>query len=135
NGPGHRRSATRGGGCAGSRPAGGSAVGRSQRAHPDPRRAAADTVQRVVARFNGRVTTTAAWDELLVGDELAHLAAEPAREARTAPLPESLQPAVREALARRGVDARYEHQADAYAAAQTGANVIVTTGTSSGKTL
>ena len=59
------------------------------------------------------------WDDLLVGDELAHLATEPTREARTAPLPDSLQPPVREALARRGIGELYAHQADAYAAAGT----------------
>jgi DEAD/DEAH box helicase domain-containing protein len=74
------------------------------------------------------------WDDLLVGDELAHLSGEPAREARTAPLPTELNPAVREALARRGITELYAHQAQAYAAARDG-NVIVTTGTASGKTL
>ncbi|MGZ4440920.1 MAG: DEAD/DEAH box helicase, partial [Gaiellaceae bacterium] len=85
------------------------------------------------------MTTVAAWDDLLgsvgEGDELAHLTTEPAREARTAPLPDVLLPAVREALGRRGVNELYAHQADAYAAARGGGNVIVTTGTASGKTL
>ena len=85
------------------------------------------------------MTSVAAWDDLLdsvvEGDELAHLATEPAREARTAPLPDSLQPVVREALARRGIHELYAHQADAYAAVRTGGNVVVTTGTASGKTL
>ena len=80
-------------------------------------------------------TTTALLDDLLAGDELAHLAAEPAREARTAPVPDSLEPAVRDALARRGIDELYAHQAESYAAARGGRNVIVTTGTASGKTL
>jgi DEAD/DEAH box helicase domain-containing protein len=81
------------------------------------------------------VSATALWDDLLVGDELAHLATERARDARTAPLPGELHPAVREALARRGIDELYAHQATAYAAARGGGNVIVTTGTASGKTL
>ena len=81
------------------------------------------------------MTSLASWNELLVGDELAHLATEPAREARTAPLPDSLQPALREALAGRGIEELYAHQAEAYAAAKAGGNVIVTTGTASGKTL
>jgi DEAD/DEAH box helicase domain-containing protein len=83
--------------------------------------------------------SVATWDDLLHsvngGDELAHLATEPARDARTAPLPGSLQPAVREALAGRGIGELYAHQAEAYAAARRGGNVIVTTGTASGKTL
>ncbi|TML52302.1 MAG: DEAD/DEAH box helicase, partial [Actinobacteria bacterium] len=91
------------------------------------------------ARYDGTapapLTSVTEWDDLLVGDELAHLATEPAREARTSPLPDSLQPAVREALARRGIHELYAHQAAAYAAAQDGGNLIVTTGTASGKTL
>jgi DEAD/DEAH box helicase domain-containing protein len=85
--------------------------------------------------LNGGVTSVATWDDLLVGDELAHLVTEPAREVRTARFPSSLRPAVRDALARRGVHELYAHQAEAYAAAQDGGNVIVTTGTASGKTL
>jgi len=85
------------------------------------------------------VTSVATWDDLLgsvgEGEELAHLATEPAREARTAQLPSSLQPAVLEALARRGIRDLYAHQAEAYEAAGRGGNVIVTTGTASGKTL
>ena len=59
------------------------------------------------------MTSVATWDELLSGDELAYLTTEPAREARTSPFPESLQPAVREALARRGIQELYAHQAEA----------------------
>jgi DEAD/DEAH box helicase domain-containing protein len=81
------------------------------------------------------MTAAALWDDLLVGDELAHVATEPAREATTAPLPQGLQPALRDALARRGIQELYAHQAAAYAEAHTGGNVIVTTGTASGKTL
>jgi DEAD/DEAH box helicase domain-containing protein len=78
---------------------------------------------------------TGLWDDLLVGEELAHLTTEPAREARTAHLPDFLHPAVREALTRRGIDELYLHQAETYAAARAGGNIIVTTGTASGKTL
>jgi len=74
------------------------------------------------------------WDDLLAGDELAHLSAEPARDGRIAPIPADLQPAVRDALERRGIAGLYAHQAQAYVAARDG-NVIVTTGTASGKTL
>ncbi len=74
------------------------------------------------------MTSLVGWDDLLVGDELAHLTVEPAREARTAPVPAELHPAVRDALERRGIPELYAHQAQAYAAARDG-NVIVTTGT------
>jgi DEAD/DEAH box helicase domain-containing protein len=77
-------------------------------------------------------TAAALWDELLQGEELAHLGEEPAREARLAPLPDDLHPRVREGL---GVDGLYSHQADAWSAARRGEHLIVTTGTASGKTL
>jgi DEAD/DEAH box helicase domain-containing protein len=85
--------------------------------------------------LNAGVTIAALWDDLLVGDELAHLETERAREATTAAVPDALHPALREALARRGIGELYAHQAEAYAAARGGDNVIVTTGTASGKTL
>jgi DEAD/DEAH box helicase domain-containing protein len=81
------------------------------------------------------VTATGLWDELLVGDELAHLTTEPASEARTTPLPDDLRPELREALAGLWIHELYVHQADDYAAARAGGNLIVTTGTASGKTL
>ena len=75
------------------------------------------------------------WDDLLQGEELAYLTTEPARAARTVPMPEELHPAVRAALARRGIGELYAHQAEAWAASRAGEHVIVTTGTASGKTL
>src|SRR5207247_7175738 len=44
-------------------------------------------------------------------------------------------PAVREALARRGIARRYTHQAEAWEAARRSEHFVVTTGTASGKTL
>ncbi len=77
------------------------------------------------------------WEGLLQevrlnSDEVAHLTTEPEREARFAPLPESLDPRVREAI---GVPQLYAHQRAAWDAAARGENVMVTTGTASGKTL
>jgi DEAD/DEAH box helicase domain-containing protein len=80
-------------------------------------------------------TAAALWEDLLQGEELAHLSTEPPREARHAPLPPSLEPLVRDALAARGLDSLYEHQALAFEAADRGKHLIVTTGTASGKTL
>ena len=77
----------------------------------------------------------AAWAGILEGEELAHVASEPAREARTAPFPDELNPKVRGALEARGVHELYEHQADAWAAAARGEHVAVVTGTASGKSL
>ena len=72
------------------------------------------------------------WEGLLQGEELAHLTTEPEREARFAPLPDELDARVRDAI---GVDALYAHQRAAWDAAARGENVLVTTGTASGKTL
>jgi DEAD/DEAH box helicase domain-containing protein len=77
----------------------------------------------------------ARWDDLLTGEELAHLANEPARAAEHAPIPADLDPRVHEALQRAGVTELFLHQADAWNAASRGEHLIVTTGTASGKTL
>jgi DEAD/DEAH box helicase domain-containing protein len=78
---------------------------------------------------------TTIWGDLLEGEELAYLGAEPAREARSVPLPPDVPVSIREALAAQGIDSLYEHQAQVWHAAQRAENVIVTTGTASGKTL
>jgi len=77
----------------------------------------------------------AAWDDLLQGEELAYLTTEPPRAAREVPLPDDLHPKLRAALAQRGVERLYAHQAEAWTATRAGGHVIVTTGTASGKTL
>src|ERR671911_347375 len=82
--------------------------------------------------WGGMATGTASWAELLKGEEVAHTRTEPARAARFAPIPDEVDPRVRERL---GHDRLYEHQAEAWTAARRGEHVIVTTGTASGKTL
>ncbi|MFL6014320.1 MAG: DEAD/DEAH box helicase [Gaiellaceae bacterium] len=77
-------------------------------------------------------TSVTRWDDLVQGEELAHLATEPAREAQLAPLPDDVHATVRDALP---FDSLYLHQRDAWDAARRGEHVIVTTGTASGKTL
>jgi DEAD/DEAH box helicase domain-containing protein len=72
------------------------------------------------------------WEGLLQGEEVAHLATEPEREARFAPMPGELDPRVHAAI---GVARLYAHQRAAWDAAARGENVMVTTGTASGKTL
>ena len=81
------------------------------------------------------MATVAQWDDLLQGEELAHVAFEPARPARTTGVPAELHEAVRAALARQGIEELYAHQADAWEAARAGRHVMITTGTASGKTL
>jgi DEAD/DEAH box helicase domain-containing protein len=75
------------------------------------------------------------WEDILQGDELAHLTTVPARAARTVPLPAEVHPAVRDALGRQGINELYAHQAEAWEVARRRENLIVTTGTASGKTL
>jgi DEAD/DEAH box helicase domain-containing protein len=77
----------------------------------------------------------ASWADLLEGEEIAYAGVEPARRARTKPLPDDLHPGVASALAASGVTALYRHQAETWEAAQRGENVVVTTGTASGKSL
>jgi DEAD/DEAH box helicase domain-containing protein len=78
---------------------------------------------------------TAPWAGILDGEELAHLASEPARTARRAPFPPGLSPKVRAALEAHSVSELYEHQLEAWDAAQRGEHVAVVTGTASGKSL
>ena len=75
------------------------------------------------------------WADLLEGEELAYLGTEPSQAARLVPLPAGLDPRVVSALVGLGVTSLYTHQADAWEAAARGDNVIVTTGTASGKSL
>ena len=77
----------------------------------------------------------ARWDDVVAGEEVAYLGEEPAREARTIPIPTKLEPRVAAALAAHGIEELYEHQGATWEAAARGEHVILTTGTASGKTL
>ncbi len=59
----------------------------------------------------------------------------PASDARFSPLPDDLRPELARALAARGVERLYSHQADAYNAVRRGRHLVVVTPTASGKTL
>ncbi|MGH7489884.1 MAG: DEAD/DEAH box helicase, partial [bacterium] len=60
---------------------------------------------------------------------------QPARAAQFAAFPEALNPALRSALAARGIENLYSHQAAAVELALAGKNAVVVTPTASGKTL
>jgi len=75
---------------------------------------------------------TLTWDDLLAGDELAHVETVPPADARLAPLPEELHPRLRATLP---FDLLYAHQRDAWDAAARGEHLILATGTASGKSL
>jgi len=59
----------------------------------------------------------------------------PATPAVFAPLPSDLRPELAAALAGRGIERLYSHQAEAYAAVRNGRHLVVVTPTASGKTL
>ncbi len=80
-------------------------------------------------------TDVALWEDLLEGEEIAYRGVEPARGARVEPLPDDLDPRVVSALVANGVTSLYRHQAEAWEAARRSENVVVTTGTASGKSL
>src|SRR6266498_3783093 len=75
---------------------------------------------------------TALWDDLLEGEELAHLTTIPPANPRIASLPDKLYPGLREALP---FDSLYAHQREAWDAAARGEDLILATGTASGKSL
>jgi DEAD/DEAH box helicase domain-containing protein len=77
----------------------------------------------------------ASWADLLEGEEIAYRGLDPPRKARAEPLPGDLDPRVASSLVATGVSALFRHQAEAWEAAGRGENVVVTTGTASGKSL
>lgn len=68
-------------------------------------------------------------------EQIVAVSHEAARPGEFAGLPATLDPRVREALARQGVERLYSHQAEAYAAAAAGRHTVITTASASGKSL
>jgi DEAD/DEAH box helicase domain-containing protein len=77
----------------------------------------------------------ARWESLLEDEEVVYRGLEPAREARVEPLPDDLDARVASSLESNGITSLFRHQAEAWEAARRGENVVVTTGTASGKSL
>ena len=69
------------------------------------------------------------------GSGVVHHEVLQARAARTVPMPEWLDPRIRQGLRARGIDALYSHQAEAIEAVRAGQDVVVVTPTASGKSL
>lgn len=67
--------------------------------------------------------------------QIAHVEVIPPRDPEFQPLPSHLHPKLKEALGRKGIVALYPHQVKAIAAVREGKNVIIASGTSSGKSL
>jgi DEAD/DEAH box helicase domain-containing protein len=59
----------------------------------------------------------------------------PPRAAQTHPFPGDLPAALREVLSKRGIDSLYSHQLEAWSHIRAGENIVLATGTASGKTL
>ena len=68
-------------------------------------------------------------------EQVVAVAHEAARKGRAAPLPGGLHPAVAAALAAAGIDTLWSHQRETYDLLAEGKNVVVSTGTASGKSL
>lgn len=70
-----------------------------------------------------------------IGGNVAAWRTIPAKQAHFGDLPEGLHPALAAALQDRGITSLYTHQLDAWDLAREGENLVVVTGTASGKTL
>ena len=68
-------------------------------------------------------------------DELVHVRELPARANEPGPFPDDVPELIRQRLALVGVTGLFEHQREAFELVRSGRNVIVATGTASGKTL
>ncbi|MEA3400118.1 MAG: DEAD/DEAH box helicase [Armatimonadota bacterium] len=74
-------------------------------------------------------------DQQFFTDQIAHVEVLPARPPQYADLEDGLHPAVERALAHQGIERLYTHQAEAIEHIREGRNVVIVTGTASGKTL
>ncbi len=70
-----------------------------------------------------------------IGGNIVEWHSEPARAAQRCNFPEDLHPALRAALERRGIHQLYAHQSESWTITREGKNLVVVTGTASGKTL
>lgn len=91
-------------------------------------------------RFTGKTSGLEEWltqvrENTEIMDNVTHWRTLAPRDARTAPLPEGLHYAWKEALNSRGVSELYTHQAEAYREVRAGHHVVAVTPTASGKTL
>ena len=70
-----------------------------------------------------------------VGPNLVEWRKIPAKSAQFSPFPPGILPALQEAVVGLGITSLYTHQADAWEAIKQGKNIVVVTGTASGKSL
>lgn len=99
-------------------------AGRDARATAGGRGPGPETSRRLAALFTGGGH-----------DQVVAVAHESARQGRAADLPHGLPAALRENLLAAGIECLYEHQAAACETLENGGNLVVSTGTASGKSL
>src|SRR3954454_22465994 len=95
-------------------------------------------MRRAVRPLSSAAVAGGAWEPALgparEDGRLVAESSEPATMAKLTGLPDSLDPALAEALAGVGIDSLYSHQAAAFETARR-SNLILTSGTASGKSL
>ncbi len=68
-------------------------------------------------------------------DSVTHWEKIPAQKGQYQPFPDDINPAIRNALRKKGITELYTHQAESYKAVMEGENIVVVTPTASGKSL
>jgi DEAD/DEAH box helicase domain-containing protein len=91
-------------------------------------------------RITGKTASIDEWIERVkqtpeIMENVTHWHTIPPREAKYADMPPKLHPAIREALAGRGIHQLYVHQREAFDAAIAGRHLVAVTPTASGKTM
>jgi DEAD/DEAH box helicase domain-containing protein len=69
------------------------------------------------------------------GENIPYVSVTPAKGAKFQPFPDNLEPALIEALKRHGINRLYSHQAQAIESIERRNNIVISTGTASGKSL
>ena len=70
-----------------------------------------------------------------IAKNIAHFSTHPARSALSDPMPPELQPVLKDYLSSKGINQLYTHQHQSWQAIGQGKNIVIVTGTASGKTL
>src|ERR1051325_2007763 len=93
--------------------------------------------QRILANRTGLAGAIARFEEWMATPDspVRAIRHQPARAGEFVDIPDALAPALRESLTARGISRLYSHQAEAFAHASGGRNVVIVTPTASGKTL
>jgi DEAD/DEAH box helicase domain-containing protein len=93
--------------------------------------------QRILANRTGLAGAIARFEEWMANPDspVRAIRHQPARAGEFVDIPDALAPALRESLTARGISRLYSHQAEAFAHASGGRNVVIVTPTASGKTL